>query len=72
MNELNDLETTEIITFINESARNNLVTRSTLNVLNIRIALKADMALLPPDMKVNSTKEIRTIPPSKMFIVSLR
>ena len=51
----------------------NLVTRRTLKVRKILIALNAETALepLPPDIRVISKIEIITMDPSKIFILSL-
>lgn len=50
----------------------NFVTLSTLKVLNILILLNADMALLPPERNIISIRDIKTIEPSKTFIISFK
>lgn len=66
-----DLEITEIITFIKESALNNLVTLSTLKVRKILTDLKALMAEFFPLINIISTRDSITTNPSNIFIVSL-
>lgn len=67
-----DLEITEIITFIKESALNSLVTLNTLNVLKILTDLNALMAEFFPLIKIISTKDKMTTSPSNIFIVSFK
>lgn len=60
-----------MITYIKDNALKSLATRKTLKVLKILITRKPEIALLPPEMKINSTRDIITIIPSNKFIMSL-
>lgn len=55
---------------MNYNPRRSRVTLKTLNVLKILTALKAETALLPPDIKTISKIDKDTINPSNMFILS--